>query len=82
MEVRGREREGEGEIRTGVRVTVKLGPGEPRADGAADNEAEARGGNLAGDAHSQRRPEWEEEAWVTVRARVRVRVRVSRQWSG
>ena len=37
--------------------------GDTRADGAADEEAEARSGCLADHAHGQRRPKREEEAW-------------------
>ena len=57
---------GEGEGRRRVRVRVQLGPGEPRADGAADDKANARGGNLARDADRQCRPEIEQEALVRV----------------
>ena len=49
-----------------VRLRVQLGPGEPRADGAADDKADARGGDLARDADRQCRPEIEQEAWVRV----------------
>ena len=49
-----------------VRLRVQLGPGEPRADGAADDKANARGGDLARDADRQCRPEIEQEAWVRV----------------
>jgi hypothetical protein len=59
--------------------------GGTRADGAPDEEAQAGCAGLADDAHGQRRPKREEEAWPGLERRAGARARAStlrRGWGG